>query len=149
MLSLGKKGYMITPLIFIVFLMITAAFAFYTSRVDNTISDGIKISATVEKGVNEIYKEQLDKEVFVKMAAYDCSKEWCCKDSASNGNSTCIAQKLDSAYGNSTWDVSFSCPNSVSFNPNLGNYNITNINISPNITRVTVDINTMLLNKTC
>lgn len=125
--AVNRKAYLITPIIFIVLFLIAILFALYSSKIDADIAQGIRISASVEKGITDIYKMQIEQTNFAKLSVYNCSKAFCYNESASNWNlKNCINNSLNSQYGNQSWNIALT-NSSVSFN--TSSFNITNINM--------------------
>lgn len=130
---LNKKGFVITPLIFIAFMLITVVFAFYISDIDKDFAKGIQISATVEKSILDIYKDQINQINFAKLAAYDCSNSYCYSLSNKSIVESCINTKLDNKFNDSNWNTDInSNAGSHYIQVNLSSFNATNINMSSN-----------------
>lgn len=150
---LNKKAYMITPIIFIAFLLISVAFSFYVSGMDTKFSKGIMTSASVEKSVNGIYKMQTDQINFVKLMIYNCSEYNCYNSSSQNtGLKNCVSNSLTIRYQQNNWSASDININGTSESYNvtfkLSSFNATNINMTSDRITVTRALSS-LLNTTC
>ena len=95
---LNKKAYMITPLIFVVFMIIAVIFSFYVSDIDKKNAEGIRSAGIIDKGIIEIQKEQINQVNFVKLVTYDCSKTICCNSTNLGNLENCIEQELETIY---------------------------------------------------
>ena len=154
---MNKKGYMITPIIFITLFIIALMFTLYFSKIDAETAAGIKISATIEKGITDIYKSQNEQINFAKIAAYECSGKYCYNLTNSTNRTkieNCVNDSLNLMYGNITWgllptsapslsNVSARCY--ISFN--LSSFSITNINMDSNREYVKTELNDNFLKK--
>lgn len=150
-MSINKKGYMITPIIFITLFLIAVIFTLYESNIDADTAAGIRISASIEKGVTDIYKKQIEQVNFAKLAAYECSQDYCyniTEGLSSPGLRRCINDSLNITYENSTWDISVTNDSTRYYlNFSLSAFNITNINMSSDRKYVNTELNTKFLNR--
>ena len=143
-MRLNKKGYMITPILFIVFFLIAIIFSFYVSQIDADVAQGIRISATIEKGITDTYKLQNEQINFAKLSAYKCSERYC----YSSGNETlveyCINKSMNKVYGNLSWDPELT---NTTLEFNLESFNITNINMNSNRIYTKTGLNDLFFEK--
>ena len=142
---MNKRAYLITPIIFITLFLIAVIFTLYLSKIDASTAAGIRISASIEKGVTDVYKSQNEQINYAKLSAYACSKTYCYNlTDKANTNKTnienCVNQSLNDQYGNLTWGPS------TAFAPVLSNVSTTcyiNFNLSSvnlvNITNINMD----------
>ena len=126
---LNKKAYMITPLIFVVFMIIAVIFSFYVSDIDKKNAEGIRSAGMIDKGILEIQKEQINQVNFVKLVTYDCSKTICCNSTNLGNLENCIEQELETIYGG-IWSVDINNCNEIGFE--LSSFSATNINMASN-----------------
>lgn len=148
---LNKRAYMITPIIFITLFLIAVIFTLYLSKIDADTAAGIRISASIEKGITDVYKAHIEQVNFAKISTYECS-ELFCYNASSGGNKTnienCVNLSLNDMYGNLTWTTSLSnvlTQSYISFN--LSSVNITNINMSSDREYITTELNDKFLKK--
>ena len=135
----SKKGYMITPIIFIAFLLISVVFSFYVSDLDTKFSKGIMVSASIEKGVNNIYKMQTDQITLAKLFTYNCSLSYCYNASSPSHTAlnNCVNQTLTNRYNQSGWNINtYNQTGKYYIDINLSSFNATNINMTSD--RITI-----------
>jgi hypothetical protein len=128
---LNKKGYMITPILFIVFLLIAMIFSFYVSDIDKANAKSITLSASIDKGVADIYKEQINQFTYAKNLAYDCSE--ITHYSAGNESTieTCINNNMTARFNDTSWNSDITNPSSIyTLGINLTSMKSTNINMT-------------------
>jgi len=99
---LNKRAYMITPIIFIAFLLISVAFSFYVLDIDERFSRSILTSALIDKSINDIYEKQSDQINFAKLSAYNCTLSYC-YPSGETILENCINNNLDAKYNDTGW----------------------------------------------
>lgn len=149
-LRLNKKGYMITPIIFITLFLIAIIFTLYFSKIDAQTAAGIRVSASVEKGITDVYKLQNEQINFAKLSAYECSEKYCF-NSTTDTNATqielCINNSLNTQYGNLSWSPDLANGTYIYLKFNLSSVNITNINMSSDREYVTIELNGNFFNK--
>jgi hypothetical protein len=130
--SLGKKGYMITPIIFIAFLLISVAFSFYVSDIDTRFSDSIVTSSMISKSIDSIYEKQLDQINLAKLYAYSCSANYCYPNKTV-ALVSCVNSNMTVRYGNQTggWNtIIYNQSSKYYINITLNSFNATNINMT-------------------
>lgn len=133
----SKKGYMITPIIFIAFLLISVIFSFYVSDIDSQFSHGIITSALISKGVDEIYEKQIDQINLAKLYAYECSKYYCYPNNETALES-CISGNLTERYGETGWGIDIYNQSGVYYiKMKISSFNVTNINMASE--RITIN----------
>lgn len=144
---LNKKGYMITPMIFIVFMIIAIAYSVYMYDFDSNIVNSIQTSAKIEKGIQQVYETRINQVNFAKLSAYQLSNTYCYNESGSNTQlENEIEKSLDKRFGGFNWYVDIS-GNELSVR--LPSGNITTPEISINYTEYSTKelLNTNLLSK--
>jgi hypothetical protein len=102
----NKKGYMITPIIFVVFMIIAVIFSFYVSEIDLEMTSSIQTSSRVEKEINNVYEARMNQLNYAKLVAYNQSYEYgyCYNASKSNnGLIDKIDEAMDAKYGEFDW----------------------------------------------
>ena len=145
---LNKKGYMITPILFIVFFLIAIIFSIYVSDIDSDSAQGIRISASIEKGITDIYKMQNEQINFAKLSAYECSESQCYNISKETIIEYCINKSLNKQYGNFSWSPDLiNNSNTIYLYFNLNAFNATNINMNSNRSYTQVRLNNKFFNK--
>jgi len=150
-MSMNKRGYMITPIIFITLFLIAIIFTLYFSKIDTQTAAGIRISASIEKGITDVYKAQIEQTNFAKLAAYECSETYCYNLTDVTNKTKiqdCVNQSLNDMYGNLTWKPSLSNVSAqcyISFN--LSAVNITNINMDSDREYITTELNSKFFKK--
>ncbi|MDD5182152.1 MAG: hypothetical protein PHC66_03210 [Candidatus Nanoarchaeia archaeon] len=145
---LNKRAYLITPIIFITLFLIAIIFTIYLSKIDANTAEGIRTAASIEKGVTDVYKAQIEQINFAKLAAYECSDaSGGYNDSIAGTIENCINSELNLTYGNFTWnsDITNSTPKYY-LNFNLSAVNITNINMTSNVEYIKAELNSKFLN---
>ncbi len=145
-----KKGFIITPIIFIAFFIIAILFSFYVSNIDNEISYGIQKSSTIEKGIHDIQKKQINQINFVKTTTYKCSDITCYNSSDSSSVTfikNCVEGNLTEKFGIWDWDYKLiNISRTIIFRFNMTSFNATNINMNSNSTIVEGVLHKKLLN---
>lgn len=107
-MRLNKKGYMITPLIFVVFMIITIVFTYYVSNIDFEMSESIHTSAMIEKTVSDLREQRINQINYAKMAAYNWSNHPMHQFNASSSNrglENRIEEEMDLKFGESNWKI--------------------------------------------
>jgi hypothetical protein len=129
---LNKRAYMITPIIFIVFLLISVAFSFYVSDIDERFSRSILTSALVDKSISDIYEKQSDQINFVKLTAYNCSLSYCYPN-AETIIENCINNNLNAKYDDTGWYADlYNKTGNYYLKFRISSFNATSINMSSN-----------------
>jgi len=149
---LKKKGFMISPILFIIFFLIAVAFSFYVSGIDKKISYGIQKSSMIEKSVYDIEKKQINQITFAEVATYKCSETNCYNSSNSssiNAIKNCTERNLNSTFGNNTnWGYEIqNTSGAFYFKFNMSEFKAISTNMSSNSSTVTKVLNSELLNK--
>jgi hypothetical protein len=141
-MSLSKKGFMITPIIFIAFFLIAVIFSFYVSDVDREIAYGVQKGAAVEKGVHDLQKERINQITFVKVSVYKCSKVDPCN---LTNIVPCAKGNLTEIFG-SDLDLSITNMSNIIYaNFNMSGFNATNINMTSDNVMIQAELNKELL----
>ena len=129
----NKKGFVITPIIFIAFFLIALIFSFYVSDIDSETAKGIQTAASVEKAVLDIYKLQINQFNFAKLSAYNCSSSNCYSSGNESIIESCVNTKLNSQFNDSNWNTDISNNSGIyRIAVNLSSFNATNINMKSN-----------------
>jgi hypothetical protein len=135
--SFGKKGYMITPIIFIAFLLISVVFALFVSGTDSSYAEGVIAASSVEKSISDIYELQADQINLAKLFAYTCSETFC-YPSNETGLENCIRNNLTDQYNETGWGLDVYNQSGKHFlQLKLSSFNATNINMTSD--RITID----------
>jgi hypothetical protein len=130
---LNKKGFVITPIIFIAFFLIAMVFSFYVSGIDSDTAKGIQTSATVEKAVLDIYKQQINQINFAKLATYDCSTSNCYSLDNKSTIESCVNTKLTNQFNDTSWNTNITSESGIyRISVNLSSFNAMNINMTSN-----------------
>jgi hypothetical protein len=146
---LNKKGFVITPIIFVAFFLIAMVFSFYVSGIDSDTAKGIQTSATVEKAVLDTYKQQINQINFAKLAAYDCSGLNCYSPGNKSTIESCINTKLTSQFNDTRWNTNITSDSGIyRISVNLSSFNAININMTSNRVYERAALHPALL-KTC
>ena len=129
----SKKGFVITPIIFVAFFLIAMVFSFYVSGIDSDTAKGIQTSATVEKAVLNIYKQQINQINFAKLAAYDCSGSNCYSSGNESIIESCVNTKLNNQFNDTNWNTNITDDSGIyRIVVNLSSFNAININMTSN-----------------
>jgi hypothetical protein len=127
---LNKKGFMITPIIFIALFLIAMVFSFYLSGIDADTSKGMQTAAAVEKGALDIYKKQINQMNFAKLSAYECSSSNCYSSANESIIESCVNTKLNNYFNDTNWNTDISNDSGIyRISVNLSSFNVTNINM--------------------
>ncbi len=122
---LNKKGFIVAPIIFIVFFLIAVVFSFYVSSIDNEIARGIQTSASIQLGIYEIEKGLINQENFVRIAMHENIEEYD------------IEYNLNNTFGEHVWKLSI-IENGFEFSSKP--INATNINMNLNSSKIEGEI---------
>lgn len=139
---MNKKGFFITPIIFIVFFIIAVLFSYYVTGLDKEISYGIQKSASVEKAIHDLQKEQLSQFYFVKTAAYDCAIDNPCNASIAE---QCAKNKLIERFGESLGLNFFNESGKIYAEFEIWSFNARNINMTSDKVKVKTELNHKLM----
>jgi hypothetical protein len=146
---LGKKGFVITPVIFIAFMLIAITFSFYISDIDSDISQGIQKAAAVEKAVTDIYKYQINQVNYAKLAAYKCSDLTCYSLGNESTVEDCVESSLNNTFSNTSWNVDISNDTEIyHIGFDISSFNATNINMTSDRSYVRSELHKAFF-KTC
>ena len=141
---MNKKGFFITPIIFIVFFIIAVLFSYHVSGIDNEIAYGIQKTSSIQKGIHDIQKEQLSQIYFVKTAVYMCREtentceaitlQQCTRDVMEDKFGTNMDLKITNNSG--VYHVEF----------NMQSFSAKNINMTSDSVEVKTELNKQLIN---
>ncbi len=127
-----KKGFMVSPVVFIALFFIAIAFSYYASSIDNKMAYSIKEVSSIEKGNFDIQKKQLVMETFAEAATYKCSQDFpypCNKTDLEN----CVEGDLNSTFGDFNWEFKLSGDEVIKIELYLPQIKATNINMTSDI----------------
>ena len=140
---MNKKGFFITPIIFIVFFIIAVLFSYYISGIDNEIAYGIQKTASIEKAMHDIQKEQLSQIYLVKTTAYSCRK---IENSCNEENiSRCVDDALMGRFETDLNIEITNVSNTIYAEFDLSSFSARNINMTANSVRTKTELNRGLL----
>lgn len=140
-----KKGFLITPIVFIIFFLIAVAFSNHILRMDKEISKSIQIVSSIEKGMHEIEKMKIAQISFVKVSTYLCSKENCYPNNKSE-IVKCVEENLTKVYGEWDWNYDIYGSEDIFFEFNMTQFKATDINMTSNSILVKGFVNKKFLN---
>ena len=133
---LNKKGFFITPILFVIFLLIAISLYAYNKKLDDILSYEILKSSVVEKGIHEIRKKQINQITYAELLIYKCAEEHCFNFSNPSNVTLCekqVEENLTKRFGNNTWNLEI---NNYTYTMNLKSINATNINMTSDIVKV-------------
>jgi hypothetical protein len=145
---LNKKGFMVTPIVFIVLLLVVLVYLFNQSEIDTITKNGITKSMAIDKETYSLEKKQINIINFAKISAYMCSKYYpypCNKTSLER----CINENLTETFGDNNWNINIAGNNIIKISLTLPEIKATNINMSSDSKTVTVTLTKGFLNTTC
>lgn len=96
----NKKGFMITPLLFIAFMIIAIIYSFYVSDIDNQMAASVEKTAHIEKKINDVYDQRINYLTYAKSAVYSCQFNYSAGCSTPNSCMNSYASAMNITLGN-------------------------------------------------
>jgi len=101
---LNKRGYIITPLVFITILILTITTITYYNNMDINLMNEIRSIEELQRAHKELDKKLIDQINFMKIATYQCSNDYCYPNKTEQLKS-CIISKANEFYNNTNWQI--------------------------------------------
>lgn len=150
---LSKKGFVITPIIFIAFFIIAIVFSSYVANVDREVAYSIRKSSSIEKGVHNIQKAQTNQINFARIATYKCSETNCYNSSNSSSVDaieTCVNSSLTEKFKPHNWNILISnSSGAIYLKFSTTPFSASNINMTSDSIKVNETLCKDFLNTSC